>query len=58
MTCEEVHNIMENELRCVQRASTCCCNRECDKCDLLMDTDKIISAYGYVIRMLENEDKE
>ena len=48
-----VHEIMENELRCVQRASNYCCNRECEKCDLLMDTDEIINAYGYVILMLE-----
>ena len=47
------HDIMENELRCVQRASNHLCDRECDKCDLLEDTDEIIKAYGYVIRTLE-----
>jgi len=54
MTRKEVHDIMENELRCVQRAETHCCDRECEKCDLLMNTDDIIKAYGYVIRMLED----
>lgn len=51
---QEVHAIMENELRCVQTASTNCCDRDCAKCPLVMDTDKIIKAYGIVIRMLED----
>lgn len=37
--------ILENELRCVQRASTKRCDRECENCDLLMDTDDIAKAY-------------
>ena len=47
------HDIMENELRCVQRASCGGCDRECGECSLLMDDKEIIKAYGYVIRMLE-----
>lgn len=47
------HDIMENELRCVQRASCGGCDRECGECPLLMDDKEIIKAYGYVIRMLE-----
>lgn len=47
------HDIMENELRCVQTASCGGCDRECGECSLLMDDKEIIKAYGYVIRMLE-----
>ena len=47
------HDIMENELRCVQRASCGGCDRECGECPLMMDDKEIIKAYGYVIRMLE-----
>ncbi len=50
----KTHEIMENELRCVQRASVNACDRDCKHCDLLMDTDEIIQAYGMVITMLES----
>ena len=53
ITIKEVHDIMENELRCVQRASVNGCDRECDKCDLLMDADKIVKAYCRVLSMIE-----
>lgn len=49
----EVQHIMETELKCVQRAAANVCNRNCGECDLLMDTDKIIQAYSYVITLLE-----
>lgn len=54
MSKKEVHDIMENELRCVQTASTNRCDRDCGKCPLVMPTDQIVEAYGYVIRMLES----
>lgn len=50
----KAHEIMENELRCVQRASVNVCDRDCRHCDLLMDTDEIIQAYEMVIKMLES----
>ena len=50
----KTHEIMENELRCVQRASVNACDRDCGHCDLLMDTGEIIQAYGMVIKMLES----
>lgn len=48
----KTHEIMENELRCVQRASVNACDRDCGHCDLLMDTGEIIQAYGKVIQLL------
>lgn len=49
----EVQHIMETELKCVQRAAANVCDRNCGECDLLMDTNKIIQAYSYVITLLE-----
>ena len=49
----KTHEIMENELRCVQRASVNACDRDCGYCDLLMDTNEIIQAYGNVIKLIE-----
>ena len=54
----EVQYIMENELKCVQRAAANACDRNCGECDLLMDTDKIIQAYSYVITLLNREDNK
>ncbi len=51
----KAHKIMENELRCVQRASVNACDRDCKHCDLLMDTNEIIQAYGIVIKILEEQ---
>lgn len=51
----EVKEIMENELRCVQWASTGCCDRDCAKCPLLRDASDIMQAYGYVIKALEED---
>ena len=51
MDIKEVHDIMENEFRCVERAAYC--NRDCKNCDLVMDSNKIIEAYKFVINMLE-----
>lgn len=51
----KTHEIMENELRCVQRASVNACDRDCGHCDLLMDTGEIIQAYGMVIKILEEQ---
>lgn len=51
----KAHEIMENELRCVQRASVNACDRDCKYCDLLMDTGEIIQAYGMVIKILEEQ---
>ena len=55
MTREEVHDLMENELRCVQWASTNRCDRDCAKCPLVKDDEELVQAYGYVIKALEQE---
>lgn len=53
MTIQKVHDLMENELRCIQWASTNRCDRECGKCPLVREDKDLIEAYGYVIKMLE-----
>ena len=53
MTIQRCHDVMENELRCVQRASVNACDRDCEHCELLMDTNEIVQAYGKVIKLLE-----
>ena len=55
MTREEAHDLMENELRCVQRGSYC--DRDCAKCPLVKDDKELIKAYGYVIKALEQDPK-
>lgn len=49
----KTHEIMENELRCVQRASVNACDRDCGHCDLFTNTNEIIQAYGNVIKLIE-----
>ena len=56
MTRKQVHDLMENELRCVQRGNYC--DRECAKCPLVKDDKELIEAYGYVIKELEQEPRE
>ena len=53
MTREQVHDLMENELRCVQRGNYC--DRDCAKCPLVKDDKELIEAYGYVIKALEQQ---
>ena len=53
MTTKMAIELMENELHCVQTASQNLCDRECDKCPLVRNTDDIIKAYGMAIKALE-----
>ena len=53
MTSKQAAELMENELRCVQRASTNRCDRDCARCDLLEPTEDIVTAYGMAIQALE-----
>lgn len=55
MTREQAHDLMENELRCVQRGNYC--DRDCAKCPLVKDDKELIEAYGYVIKSLEQQPK-
>lgn len=52
MTSARAIEIIENEIACVRRASNGC-SRQCDVCDLLMDTDEILLAYAEAINSIE-----
>lgn len=45
---EEVLELLKNERECVIRAKTC--DRDCAKCPLVRDTDKVIAMYDAVIK--------
>jgi len=55
MTNQEAYDIMENELRCVRKASKNRCDRDCGKCSLVIEDVKIIDAYKFVLKMLKGE---
>ena len=48
---EEALFVLQNERECVIRGETC--DRDCAKCDLVMPSEKIISAYDNVIGWLK-----
>ena len=52
MTAARAIEIIENEIACVRRASNGC-DRKCESCDLLMDTDEILLAYAEAINSIE-----
>lgn len=47
----DVKQVIETELRCVQSN----CDRDCAKCELVMDQNEIVNAYKQVIEMLEHQ---
>lgn len=46
---------MENEIRCVQRASNGICTRDCSKCDLVKEDNPLLEAYGIAVLALEKQ---
>ena len=53
MTINEVIALMENEKACIIKADTC--DRDCAKCELLRNTEDLLSAYDLVIKTLKQE---
>lgn len=53
LTLDDVIDILQNEQECVKRAAADKCNRKCEKCDLLRDTDNILKAYEIAIKNLK-----
>ena len=52
----EILQILKTELVCIRRNDGKNCNRKCDKCDLVMDSKKLIQAYEILIKTIENAD--
>lgn len=53
-TKEKVIATLRNELRCVRKAELC--DRQCAKCELVMEDDDIIAALKYAINAVEKMD--
>ena len=51
MTNEEIIKLLKIEKDCVYRADYC--DRQCNKCDLAQDTNKLLEMYDEVINKLE-----
>ena len=50
---DKVIKIIETERECVSRD----CDRDCGRCDLVMDKTDILLAYNEVLKMLRNKAK-
>ena len=57
MTNEEAKRIIEIEKSCVMRNEGRQCDRDCGKCDLVLDTFSIIEAYNFVLKTIEFKTK-
>ena len=54
LSVDEVLRLLETERKCVSRASSSIpCNRRCDKCDLVLDSEDIIYAYSWAIGFIK-----
>lgn len=52
MTNERAAELIKNEMRCVRRANDNFCDRDCEKCDLVVETEEILHAYRKAIEAL------
>ena len=55
MTRKEVAGVIKFEKACVLRQDTPQCHRDCKKCDLLLPTEDVLTAYDMAIKALEQE---
>lgn len=53
MKIDEAKRLLLIERECVKRNDGINCNRQCEKCDLVQDADKIIEMYNNVADWLE-----
>ena len=55
MTNERVIEVLKTEKKCVLR-NIRGCSRECEKCDLVLPDEEVLTAYDMAIEALKNED--
>lgn len=55
MTREEAIKVLLNEWECIDRNDGIHCDRQCEKCDLVMDSAILKDAYNMAIQALEQE---
>lgn len=58
MTKEEAIAIIENEKKCINRASDINCNRDCYNCDLVKTDTEILEALDMAIKALKQTEPE
>ena len=56
MTIKQANEFMKIELECIKR-NELGCNRDCAKCDLVQDAQKLIAAYERVINYITSASK-
>lgn len=52
MEITNVIKIIETERECISRQQ---CDRQCQNCDLVMNSKDILDAYDYILELLENK---
>lgn len=55
MKVSEAKEYMEDEVRCIQRATYC--DRNCAKCELVKEEKPLLESFGLAIQSLEMQDK-
>lgn len=55
MTPKEAIECLKNEKLCILIADKNECTRECSKCDLIMETDTLLTAYDMAIEAIEKQ---
>lgn len=52
MTLKRALELMKIEKQCIERNEKNECNRECEVCDLLQNTEELIEAYKIIIHFV------
>ena len=47
---DQILKVLKTERECIQRQQ---CDRDCAKCDLVMDSEEILQVYNYLIEEYE-----
>lgn len=58
MNIKRALELMKIEKECIQRNKDEKCDRECEVCDLLQNTDELLEAYEVVINFISNNIRE
>ena len=55
MNNKEAISVIKNEMQCVLRVDSC--DRDCQKCDLVMEDTDVLTALTMAIEALKNDNK-
>lgn len=48
-----VKELMETERKCIHKNEAGICDRDCAACELVQDSEELLKAYDFVIKMLQ-----